>query len=62
MIKYILNDGTFKVFANKCGHKGDINQWQDIHNVLVATYEVFLKSAVEEHEMIKIKIRTSGSG
>ena len=47
VLKYVLNDGGFKVFAAKCGHK-DICQWQDIHNVLVATYEALLKSAVEE--------------
>ena len=49
VIKYVLNDGGFKVFASKCGHKGDICQWQDIHNVLVATYEALLQSAVEEY-------------
>ena len=48
VLKYVLNNGGFKVFAAKCGHKGDICQWQDIHNVLVATYEALLKSAVEE--------------
>ena len=49
VLKYVLNDGGFKVFAAKCGHKGDICQWQDIHNVLVATYEALLKSAVDEY-------------
>ena len=24
-------DEGFKVFAAKCGHKGDVSQWQDIH-------------------------------
>ena len=37
VIKYVLNDEGFKVLAAKCGHKGDISQWQDIHNVIVAT-------------------------
>ena len=36
VIKYVLQDGGFKHFSGKCGHKGDISQWQDIHNVLVA--------------------------
>ena len=52
VIKYVLNDGGFKVFAAKCGHKGDVCQWQDIHNVLVATYEALLQSAVEEYETV----------
>ena len=52
VIKYVLNDGGFKVFASKCGHKGDICQWQDIHNVLVATYEALLQSAVEEYKAV----------
>ena len=45
----MLYDGRFKVFAAKCGHKGDISQWQDIHNVLVATYEAFLQTTTEEY-------------
>ena len=49
VIKNVLYDGGFKVFAAKCGHKGDISQWQDIHNVLVATYEAFLQTATEEY-------------
>ena len=52
VIKFVLNDGGFKVFAAKCGHKGDITQWQDIHNVLLATYEALIKSAVEEYRTV----------
>ena len=52
VIKYVLNDGGFKLFAAKCGHKGDISQWQDIHNVLVATYEALLQSAVDEYTTV----------
>ena len=36
VIKYVLQDGFIKQFSGKCGHKGDISQWQDIHNVVVA--------------------------
>ena len=32
VLNMVLNDGGFKVFTAKCGHKGDITQWQDIHN------------------------------
>ncbi len=32
-----------------CGrHKGDVKQWQDIHNVLVAMYEALMKYAVTQ--------------
>ena len=48
----MLNDGGFKVLAAKCGHKGDVSQWQDIHNVIVATYEALLQSAVEEYQTV----------
>ena len=52
VIKYVLCDGGFKVFAAKCGYKGDISQWQDIHNVILATYEALIKSAVEEYRVV----------
>ena len=52
VIKYVLADGGFKVFAAKCGHKEDISQWQDIHNIIVATYEALLQSAVEEYQTV----------
>ena len=32
--------------------KGDISQWQDIHNILLATYEALIKSAVEEDRVV----------
>ena len=52
VIKFVLSDGGFKVFAAKCGHKGDISQWQDIHNVLVASYEALLQSAIDEYTAV----------
>lgn len=52
VIKQILADGGFKVFAAKCGHKGDITQWQDIHNVLTACHEALLSSAVCDFQNI----------
>ena len=52
VLKYVLADGGFKVFAAKCGHKGDICQWQDIHNVLAATHQAMLRSAVEEFTLL----------
>ena len=37
------------MFAAKYGHKRDISQWQDIHNVKIATYEAFLQSAEDKY-------------
>ena len=39
------------MFASKCGHKGDICQWQDIHN---AMHEALLQLAVEEYKTVEI--------
>ena len=49
LLKSILLNGGFTCFASKCGHKGDITQWQDIHNVLVAVYEAMLKAAMLQY-------------
>ncbi len=43
LFKAILLDRGFTLFAKNCGHKGDIKQWQDIHNVVVAMYEAKMK-------------------
>ena len=51
VLKYVLNDGGFKVFAAKCGHKGDICQWQDIHNVLT---ELFFAYSRDKYEVLSI--------
>ena len=48
VLKDVLGDGGFKVFAAKCGHEGDICQWQDIHNILAASHEAILRSSVDE--------------
>ena len=53
VIKHILQDGGFKQFSAKCGHKGDISQWQDIHNVLTACHEALLRLAMEEYQTVK---------
>lgn len=49
LIKSVLLDGGFRCFSRKCGHKGDITQWQDIHNVLVVLYEAQIKQAVYQY-------------
>ena len=48
VLKHIMADGGFKIFASKCGHKGEINQWQDLHNILTACYEALFREAMEE--------------
>ena len=53
LIKSVLLDGGFKRFSQKCGHKGDITQWQDIHNVLIALYEAKLKCAIIKYCKLK---------
>ncbi len=44
----LLDGGGVSVFARMCGHKGDVKQWQDIHNVLVTMYEAKMKYAVTQ--------------
>ena len=39
VIKHVLQNGEFGEFAKVCGHKGEISQWKDIHNVILALYE-----------------------
>ena len=34
VLKHSLADGGFKIFAKQSGHKGDMTQWQDIHNIM----------------------------
>ena len=57
VIKYILNDRRFKVFVAKCGHKGDISQWQEIHSVLLARHEALIKSSVEGYRTVDKDIK-----
>ena len=49
VLKHILADGGFKVFAKQCGHKGDVTQWQDIHNILVVCHESLSRAAILEY-------------
>ena len=49
VLKLVLGDGGFKVFARQCGHKGDVTQWQDIHNIIVACYESLTRAAITEY-------------
>ena len=49
VLKHILSDGGFKVFAKQCGHRGDVTQWKDIHNIIVACFEALTREAVMEY-------------
>ena len=49
IIKKIILDGGFRQISGQCGHKGEVSQWQDIHNVILATYESLLRCAVEDY-------------
>ena len=52
VLKHILADGGFKIFAKQCGHKGDVTQWQDIHNILAACHESLTRAAVIEYSKL----------
>ena len=39
VIKCVLQSGGFGEFSKVCGHNGEISQWKDIHNVILALYE-----------------------
>ena len=39
----IILNGGFACFVRKCGHKSEVTQWQDIHQVLTAMYEAITK-------------------
>lgn len=52
VIKHVLGDGGFKEFAKQCGHKGDVTQWQDIHNIIVACYESLTIAAITEYSKL----------
>ena len=38
------------VGSKKCGHKKDLNQWQDIHIMLSALHEVLLRTCTTKYE------------
>ena len=48
VIKYVLQNGGFGEFAKVCGHKGEISQWKDIHNIILALYESLLYESIQD--------------
>ena len=49
VIKHILQNGGFLEFSKQCGHKGEVSQWKDIHNVIMALYESLLHESVKDY-------------
>ena len=54
VLRDIMWDGGLKEFAIKCGYKANniISQWQDIHLLLLATYEALMRKATNEYMQI----------
>ena len=50
LIKSIIWDGGFKEMCVECGHKKELNQWQDIHIMLSALHEVLLRKCTIKYE------------
>ena len=48
LIKHVLQGGGFEEFSKVCGHKGEISQWKDIHNVILALYESLLYDSIQD--------------
>lgn len=47
IIKGVLWDGGLKQICNHCGIKGELVQWQDIHIMLLSTYETLLELSLD---------------
>lgn len=45
-------DGGLKQFCNACGIKVELTQWQDIHIILLSTYEALLRTSVKEYNKL----------
>ena len=48
VIKHVLKNGGFGEFTKVCGHKGEINQWKDIHNIILALYKSLLYESIQD--------------
>ena len=48
VLRDMLWDGGLREFSYKCGQKSIPKQWQDIHLLLLATYESLLRKATTE--------------
>ena len=50
LIKSIIWDGGFKEMCVACGHKKEVNQWQDIHIMFSALHDVLLRNCTTKYE------------
>ena len=55
VIRDLVWDGGLKQFCGACGIKGELSQWQDIHIMLIGTYEALLETSIEKHKELKSK-------
>ncbi len=49
LLRDLMWDGGFRQLCYECGHKKQPTQWQEIHMLLVATYETLLRKAILEY-------------
>ena len=54
LLKSTLLNGGFACFVRKCGHMGEVSQWQDIHQVLTAMYGAIMKLAIIQYTVNQI--------
>ena len=47
VIRDLLWDGGLKQFCSQCVIRGELVQWQDIHIMLLSTYEALLDVSVD---------------
>ena len=53
VIRDLLWDGGLKQFCSQCGIRGELVQWQDIHIMLLSTYEALLDVSVDHFNSIQ---------
>ncbi len=56
VIRDLIWDGGLKQFCGACGIKGQLSQWQDIHIMLLGTYEALLEISIKKHRELKSDI------
>ena len=52
LLQDLLWDGGLKQFTERCGYKHQLYKWQELHLMLVATYEAFMRKAVRQYTSI----------
>ena len=66
VIRDLLWDSGLKQFCSQCGIRGELVQWQDIHIMLLSTYEALLDVSVDRfnstQDVTKVNYWDTGSG